>query len=122
MKKLYPIFLIFSTSVIFCVVITLFGQTARQGFDRYHYERLLRTKRCIGCYLYHAKLSHIDLTGANLEGAALSGATFRYATLKNANLKGAQINGTNFSGADLSGAIWVDGRQCAAGSIGRCKQ
>ncbi len=113
---------LFIISIICLGMIGLSAQTAFQGFNRAHYERLLRSNSCPGCYLYHAKLSHIDLTGANLRGAALIGASFRNATLRNANLKGARIGGVSFSGADLSGAIWIDGQRCGEGSIGSCKR
>ena len=123
MKKFYTDFLSLWILLVFFVEVSqLFSQTAFQGFNRSHFDQLLRYNRCPGCYLYHAKLSYIDLTGADLRGAALSGATFRYTTLRNANLKGAQIGGASFSGADLSGAIWIDGRRCVEGSIGVCRE
>ena len=56
------------------------------------------------------------LTGANLTGAYLYGAY-----LIEADLTGADLSGANLSGADLSLATWVDGRDCAQGSIGECK-
>ena len=106
---------------MFITTPVIFSQSAFYGFNRTHYERLLRSKSCPGCFLYYAKLSNIDLSGANLRGTALIGASFRGATLKNANLKGAKVRGANFTGADLTGAIWVDGQVCAQGSVGYCK-
>ena len=91
------------------------------GFNRNHFEQLLVTKNCPGCYLYYAKLSNINLTGANLRGAYLIGASLRSATLRNANLYGAKIGGANFTGADLTDATWTNGKKCQQGSIGHCK-
>ena len=122
MKKIYAGFLFLWILLVFSIETPLYSQTAFQGFNRTQFDRLLRTNKCPGCYLYHAKLSYLDLTGADLRGAALSGAKLRYATLRDADLKGALISGANFSGADLSGAIWVDGRRCPEGSIGTCKK
>ena len=113
--------------LIFLFVMILMGiqpmpaQTAYQGFNKLHYEQLLRTRSCPGCMLYYARLSGIDLSGANLRGASLIGATMRNATLRNVNFYGARIKGIDFSGADLSGATWSDGRVCGEGSIGYCK-
>ncbi len=36
------------------------------------------------------------------------------------NLTRANLGGADLSGADLAWAIWIDGRQCAEGSIGEC--
>jgi uncharacterized protein YjbI with pentapeptide repeats len=54
--------------------------------------------------------------------ADLTRSTFFGANLENANLVGAVIDGATFSEAYLSGAIWINGRKCEAGSIGRCIQ
>ncbi|MBU2514832.1 pentapeptide repeat-containing protein [bacterium] len=76
---------------------------------------LLRTNKCRGCYLAHAKLSGADLAYADLRMANLVGTTFIRATLYGADLSGAKIAGANFSGAQ-----WIDGSICQTGSIGRC--
>ena len=36
------------------------------------------------------------------------------------SIDGANITGAIFDEANLSGAIWIDGRKCALGSIGKC--
>lgn len=71
-----------------------------------------------------------NITNTNLQGADLSGANLASASIVNVDLSGARLNGANFRGAnivnvdledaDLSQAIWVDGRSCRTGSIGRC--
>ena len=43
------------------------------------------------------------------------------AKLGGAELEGADITGAMFSSADLGGATWIDGRTCAAGSVGECR-
>jgi uncharacterized protein YjbI with pentapeptide repeats len=63
-----------------------------------------------------------NAAGANFSGANLKGVNFTRATLAKANLKGAQLDGmTLFIHTNLDGATWVDGRVCAAGSMGECK-
>ncbi|MBW4473469.1 MAG: pentapeptide repeat-containing protein [Stenomitos rutilans HA7619-LM2] len=54
-----------------------------------HLKRLLTTKECDGCDLWHADLTGIDLAKANL---------------RNADLVGAKLYTTNLREADLSGA------------------
>jgi hypothetical protein len=86
--------------------------------------------------LTNADLSYADLSGANLRGANLRGAQLRGATLTQADLTGvdlaaadlgfAALNGALLDGARLDGArlgqtTWVDGRVCAANSVGTCQ-
>ena len=118
-KKLILFLLIVILASIFPMMSL--AQSPYYGFNRDHFEQLLRSKSCPGCHLYYAKLSNIDLSGANLRGAYLIGASLRSATLRNANLNGAKIGGANFSGADLTGATWTNGKTCQQGSIGYCK-
>lgn len=61
------------------------------------------------------------LAGADLREADLSGADFSGANLSYANLTGARVGGARLEGTILSGATWIDGRQCAAGSVGTCR-
>jgi uncharacterized protein YjbI with pentapeptide repeats len=66
-----------------------------------------------------------DFTSADLEGASLKNTDLRRvrffrANLRNADFTGAKTERADLTRADLSGAIWVNGRKCAAGSIGRC--
>ena len=72
-----------------------------------------------------ADLSNGDLRGTILVGASLRNARLRQADLRHANLgftdfTGADIAGVLFEGANMSRAIWVDGRECAQGSLGQC--
>lgn len=68
-----------------------------------------------------ARLVDADLTGADLFGANLARADLTGALLRNASLLQAKVDAsTTLTGADLSGATWVDGRECAEGSIGSC--
>ena len=96
------------------------------GFDNAHLQKLNSTNKCEKCDLSSANLANLDMYGANLPGANLAGAnladtSFNDANLTDANMKGANIKGANFSGAKLSNAIWVDGKKCQSGSIGKCK-
>ena len=47
-------------------------------------------------------------------------ASFKGANLFEANLTGANITNAVFDEANLSHAIWVDGKVCALGSVGKC--
>ena len=77
-----------------------------------------------------ANMRSADLAGANLQGANLAyailqkadltNADLRDTDLSNADLNGATIKTTKFDGAKLDQAIWLDGRICAKGSVGKC--
>lgn len=67
-----------------------------------------------------ADLSNGVLVGASLNGANLRNARLYKANLAYANLSGALVEGADFTGAVLDHAIWVDQRECAAGSVGQC--
>lgn len=69
-----------------------------------------------GCDKSGYVLAGADLRDADLRGAKLSGANLSYA-----NLKGARVDAAIFDGAKLAGATWIDGRRCAADSVGSCR-
>jgi len=91
-----------------------------------------------GCILSYANLSgailyDVNLKGAilwgtileeaNLEFACLEGADLTGAHLNNADLIGAKINkDINFRDTDLENTIWINGKKCEKGSIGKCIQ
>jgi hypothetical protein len=62
------------------------------------------------------------LVKASFRGADLSHVRFDYADLRGANLEKSVLAGTSFKEANLEGAIWVNGKACQEGSIGRCVQ
>jgi hypothetical protein len=66
--------------------------------------------------LRQASLRGAVLRDANLEGADLTGADLRNADLRGANMRGARLDQ-----AKLGRAIWTDGRQCDAASVGACR-
>ena len=73
-----------------------------------------------------ADLSYSDLSQALLVGAGLRNADLSYANLHGADLSYADLRGANLGAADLTGvkldnAIWIDGNECAVGSVGGCK-
>lgn len=75
--------------------------------------------------LRNSNMSYSDLHNATLLGANLKQADLSYANLKSADLAYADLSKANLGssvldGARLDHAIWVDGRQCAENSIGRC--
>ncbi len=73
-----------------------------------------------GAILSDADLSNAILVGSDLSNADLSRAKFVGADLSYANLGNAVLEGAHFDGARLDHAIWVDHRECAPGSLGRC--
>lgn len=73
------------------------------------------------CIKDDALLVGVDLRGAELIGTRLRHADLRHADLSRANLTHADLAGADLQGARLGEAIWIDGRICAADSIGRCK-
>ena len=73
-----------------------------------------------------ASLRAADLRAANMKGAVLhktdlSGSDLSDANLSYANLMGANLTDAIYKNTDFSKATWVDGRQCAAASLGECK-
>jgi hypothetical protein len=66
-------------------------------------------------------LQAVNLKGAVLRGADLSGSVLQEAELGYADLLGANLGGARFTGARLGKTIWVDGRVCAADSVGECR-
>jgi hypothetical protein len=81
----------------------------------------------MGTNMRSADLAGADLSGANLayailQNADLSNADLSEANLSNADLQGATLKTANISGAILDQAIWLDGRVCAKGSVGRCNK
>jgi len=81
----------------------------------------------VGANMRNAKLGAVDFSGANmayaiLQGADLSSANLRDSDLSNADLQGAQLLTATLDGAKLDQAVWVDGRVCARGSVGKCEK
>ena len=84
----------------------------------------------IGADIAYADLRFTNLSYAQLQNAILVGANLNKADLSYADLTNTDMSYTNLSGANLGGsvldnvrldhAIWINGRSCAANSIGRC--
>lgn len=75
--------------------------------------------------LHHANLSYSNLSDASLFGSNLTEADLSYADLRNADLAYADLSNAKLGGAELDGvrldkAIWIDGSECAEGSVGQC--
>lgn len=78
--------------------------------------------RWSGCRKDDTLLIGVDLRGAELIGTSFRGTSLRQADLRQANLAQADLAHADLRGARLSGAIWVDGRVCAEGSVGSCRE
>ena len=61
-----------------------------------------------------------NLKGANFKNTDSRGADFTSANLSYVDFTGALILDAKFKNADLSHAIWVNGKNCQQGSIGKC--
>ena len=70
--------------------------------------------------LSYTLLQQANLKGANLQQADLSYSNLAESDLSFANLRDAKLGGSDLSNVKLDKAIWIDGRVCAAGSIGNC--
>ena len=91
----------------------------------------LKGANLAGVDLAYAELGEATLAYANLRGASLKGATLAAADLSYVDLAGADLSyadlgrarmgGANLDQALLDNAIWVDGRVCGEGSVGRCR-
>jgi hypothetical protein len=80
----------------------------------------LRYADLSGADMSYAQLAQADLLGANLQGADLSAADLSAADLRYADMTGGRVERALLRGAKLTGSIWVDGRVCAEGSVGKC--
>lgn len=74
-----------------------------------------------GANLQGASFKNADLEEANFKNANLKNVNFENADLEEANLQGANIEGANFKNAILEYAIWINGKVCAADSVGSCR-
>ena len=74
------------------------------------------------CNLKGSDLSHANLERADLGESGLDRVNLSGANLKMANLRLAGMPAANLDMAVLDGAIWLDGRICAKGSYGQCRE
>lgn len=71
--------------------------------------------------LSYVDFRHAQMKGSNLQRADLSFADFRGADLSYTDFTGATMQDVRLDGAQLDNAVWVDGRNCLAGSVGECR-
>tara|TARA_B100001121_G_C18617559_1_gene587645 strand:+ start:650 stop:1159 length:510 start_codon:yes stop_codon:yes gene_type:complete len=96
--------------------ILAFGMFPESSFIRANlYESNLQ-----GANLEQSDFTSSNLTKANFKGATLIGANFKNANLMEADLTSANISDANFEGSNLNDTVWVDGKKCQLGSIGKC--
>ena len=81
----------------------------------------------VGFNLSKCNLKGVDLSNANLERADLEESDLERANLAGANLRMASLKlsgmiAANLENVILDGAIWQDGRICAKGSLGMCRE
>ena len=67
-----------------------------------------------------ANFSSANLTRVNFKGSSLIETNFSNSNLFEADFTGANILNSNFEGANLNNSIWIDGKKCNLGSIGKC--
>ncbi len=68
-----------------------------------------------------ADLRRARMVGAGLRGADLRGARLAGADLAYADLRGVRLATDSLAGVRLDHALWVDGRECAPGSVAACR-
>ena len=69
-----------------------------------------------------SEVKRCNLTRANFKGASLIEVNFKDSNLFEADFTGSNITNANFEGANLNTAIWIDGKKCSLGSIGKCNK
>ncbi|HEY3307520.1 MAG TPA: pentapeptide repeat-containing protein [Desulfuromonadaceae bacterium] len=74
------------------------------------------------CNLKGVDLSHANMERADLEESSLERADLTGANLRMSNLRLSGMTGANLENAILDGAVWRDGRVCASGSVGQCRE
>jgi hypothetical protein len=84
---------------LYCIAVQLAIAPSALAYSQADLNRLMTTKKCVGCDLSGADLSRRQLANADLQAANLVGAK-----LTGANLSGAKLGGANLTGADLTGA------------------
>ena len=67
-----------------------------------------------------ANFTSSNLTRVSFKGASLIATIFKDSNLYESDFTGANIINANFEGANLNYAIWIDGKKCGLGSIGKC--
>jgi hypothetical protein len=67
-------------------------------------DKLIETKKCLGCDLSGTNLAGANLTGALMQSASLAGADLTYADLGGADLYAANLYDANLRMANLTGA------------------
>jgi hypothetical protein len=71
-------------------------------------DKLIETKKCLGCDLSGTNLAGANLTGALMQSASLAGADLTYADLGDAHLTEANLSGADLTMANLTGANLVE--------------
>ena len=106
---------IFDKGVIMNSILA-YGNFAESSFVRTNlYESNLE-----GGIFEKANFSSANLTRVNFKGSSLIETNFNNSNLFEADFTGANILNANFEGANLNNAIWIDGKKCNLGSIGKC--
>jgi len=97
---------------------------------------ILRNSNLYASNFNKASMDYSNLSGSNLSQssfvrAKLKGASFKNSDLRRTNFKGADLTYSDFSNANitfadftdanLAHAIWINGKVCRAGSVGRCQ-
>lgn len=108
------------------ILLISIGISTLLAFTTADLAKIKNTKYCASCNMHHAKLTDI------FSGGGLPGSNLRNIILFNANPSGAEFNNAVSTGSSLAGAytksvdfsmtIWLDGKNCKAGSAEKCKK
>lgn len=69
-----------------------------------------------------SRLNRARFIGSNLRGVTFNHAQLGHADLRYADLTDARLMGAEIAGARFDHALWIDGRRCGGGSVGRCSR
>jgi hypothetical protein len=67
-----------------------------------------------------SRLNRARFIGTNLRGVMFNHAQLGHADLRYADLTDARLMGAEIAQARFDHALWIDGRRCGVGSVGRC--
>jgi uncharacterized protein YjbI with pentapeptide repeats len=116
MTKVHPRFM----AVLVLILMPIGGYWLSQNLGLSEADQIERKRKCALCDLHKLDLSHRNFFGVDFQGANLIEADLSNSDLRHANLFGADLRKSKINGLKLKDAIWVNGKKCLDGSVGKC--
>ena len=107
-------------AVLVLILIFIGGYWLSRNLGVSEADQIERKRKCALCDLFKEDLSHRKYVGVDFHGANLMEADLSHSDLRHANLLGVDLRKTKLIGTQLKDAIWVNGKKCLDGSVGRC--